>query len=163
MYGKFHIIHLMKSFPNSYSVHTMKVWMIQIRKGVIPKGVLCILDMLTLKVRSFNVSSEWGERVSELSKCPHFLFHLKKKLFIWQYQVLGAAHRIFDLGCGMWDLVPWPEIEPGSSALGAWSLSHWNTRKFPTSPFFIGCIQTQKLNSLSPVLRCTNSKLCGPP
>ena len=71
------------------------------------------------------------------SKMPSFPPPLKKKKFIWQYQVLGAAHRIFDLSCGIWDLVPWPEIEPGSPALGAWSLSHWTTRKFPTPPFFI--------------------------
>ena len=137
MYGKFHIIHLMKSFPNSYSVHAMKIWMIQIRKGVTPKSALCILDMLTLNVRSFKVSSEWGERVSELPKCLHFLLHLGKIIIIWQYQILGAAHRIFDLSCGIWDLVPWPEIEPGSPALGAWSLSHWTTRKFHIPPFFI--------------------------
>ena len=31
----------------------------------------------------------------------------------------------------MWDLVPWPEIRPGSLALGAWSLSHWTTREVP--------------------------------
>ena len=28
----------------------------------------------------------------------------------------------------MWDLVPWPGIEP---ALGAWSLSYWTTREIP--------------------------------
>ena len=31
----------------------------------------------------------------------------------------------------MWDLVPWPGIEPGSPALGAQSLSHWTTREVP--------------------------------
>ena len=48
------------------------------------------------------------------------------------------AHGIFDLccsmwilRCSMWDLVPWPGIEPGSPALGAWSLSHWTTREVP--------------------------------
>ena len=34
----------------------------------------------------------------------------------------------------MWDLVPWPEIEPVPPALGAWSLSHWTTRKVPRNP-----------------------------
>ena len=29
------------------------------------------------------------------------------------------------LSCDMWDLVPWSRIEPGTPALGAWSLSHW--------------------------------------
>ena len=33
--------------------------------------------------------------------------------------------------CSMWDLVPWPEIEPRSSPLEAQSLSHWTTRKVP--------------------------------
>ena len=31
----------------------------------------------------------------------------------------------------MWDLVPWPRIEPGPPTLGVWSLSHWTTRAFP--------------------------------
>ena len=29
------------------------------------------------------------------------------------------------LSCNMWDLVPWPGIEPRLPALGAWRLSHW--------------------------------------
>ena len=29
----------------------------------------------------------------------------------------------------MWDLLPWLGIKPGPSALGVWSLSHWNTRE----------------------------------
>ena len=46
---------------------------------------------------------------------------------------LLAACMIFTYGmktlsCGMWDLVPWPKIEPRPPALGIWSLSHW-TRK----------------------------------
>ena len=47
-------------------------------------------------------------------------------LFILLHWVLVAARGIFS--CGMQDLVPWPGIEPGSPALGAWSLSHWTTR-----------------------------------
>ena len=35
------------------------------------------------------------------------------------------------LSCGMWDLVPWPGIEPGSPVLETWSLSHWTTREVP--------------------------------
>ena len=31
--------------------------------------------------------------------------------------------------CSTWDLVPCPGMEPGPPALGAWSLSHWTTRK----------------------------------
>ena len=33
--------------------------------------------------------------------------------------------------CNMWDLVPWPGIEPRPPALGAWSLNHWTIREVP--------------------------------
>ena len=32
--------------------------------------------------------------------------------------------------CGMWDLVPWPGIDPGPLP-AAWNLSHWTTREAP--------------------------------
>ena len=35
------------------------------------------------------------------------------------------------LGCGMCDLVPWPQIEPRLPALGAWSLGHWTAAEAP--------------------------------
>ena len=36
------------------------------------------------------------------------------------------------LSCSLWDLGPWPRIEPGPPvALGVWSLRHWTTRKVP--------------------------------
>ena len=37
----------------------------------------------------------------------------------------------------MWDLVPWPGIEPGPLALGAPSLSHWTTREVSKTTGFI--------------------------
>ena len=37
----------------------------------------------------------------------------------------------------MWDLVPWPEMEPRPPALGAQSLTHWSIREVPGSFFFI--------------------------
>ena len=40
------------------------------------------------------------------------------------------------LSCGVHDLVPWPRIEPGRPALGAQSLSHWASRKFPEPVFY---------------------------
>ena len=61
-------------------------------------------------------------------------------LFIWLHWALVAACRIF--GCGMWDLIPWPGVEPGPPALGMQSLSHWTTREaldfffFPYEGFF---------------------------
>ena len=50
-----------------------------------------------------------------------FCFCFFKK-FIWLHP---------DLSCSMWDLVPWPRIEPMLPALGVWSLNHWTTRKSP--------------------------------
>ena len=50
-------------------------------------------------------------------------------LFIWLRQVLVLACGIFS--CGIWDLVPWPGIEPGPPALGVRSLSHWTIREAP--------------------------------
>lgn len=51
----------------------------------------------------------------------------KIHLFIWLCQVF--------LHCGMWDLVPQPEIKPGPPLLEARSLSHWTTREVPTIGF----------------------------
>ena len=60
------------------------------------------------------------------TKChqiSHFkMVHLKKKL------IYLAARG---LSCSMCDPVPWPEIEPRTSAEGAQSLSHWTTREVP--------------------------------
>ena len=55
--------------------------------------------------------------------------------------VLVAAGVIFScclgtLSCGMWDLVPWPRIEPRPLALGAWSPSHCTTREVPPCFFW---------------------------
>ena len=33
--------------------------------------------------------------------------------------------------CGLWGLSPQPGVEPGPSAVKAWSPSHWTTREFP--------------------------------
>ena len=38
-----------------------------------------------------------------------------------------------NLGCNMWDLVPWPRIKPRPSAVGAQNLNHWTTGKSPVS------------------------------
>ena len=62
--------------------------------------------------------------------------------------VLGLNHvwGTFDLPCApegsficgiwalryrIWDLVPWPVIQPRPPALGAWSHTHWTTREVP--------------------------------
>ena len=38
--------------------------------------------------------------------CKSAVLSLKKTEFIWLHLVLAAAHRVFDLPCSMWDLVP---------------------------------------------------------
>ena len=50
-----------------------------------------------------------------------FFFNIYFYLFI-------LLHQVFS--CGTWELVPWPGIEPGPPALGAWSQGHWTTGKF---------------------------------
>ena len=59
--------------------------------------------------------------------CFSFLSFLIYILFIY-LAALG-------LSCGMWDLVPWPGVEPRPPALGVWSLSHWTTRGSPCFSF----------------------------
>ena len=41
------------------------------------------------------------------------------------------------LSCGVWDVVPWSEMEPGPPALGAWSLNYWTTRDVPHALFLL--------------------------
>ena len=49
---------------------------------------------------------------------------------------LGLSCSMGTFSRGMWDLVPWTGIEPGTPALGALSLNHWTTREVPTSAFW---------------------------
>ena len=51
------------------------------------------------------------------------------------FPVLFIYLAALGLSCSMWDLAPWPGIEPGPPALGAQSLSHWTTREVPISSF----------------------------
>ena len=51
----------------------------------------------------------------------------KKYLCIWLPGLIAGCRICFS--CSMWDLVPWPGMEPRVPALGAQSLSHWTTRE----------------------------------
>ena len=55
------------------------------------------------------------------------------------------------LSCSIWDLVPWPGIEPGPSALEAQNLNHWTTRKVPYVYFRLGkwCYTKSKFERFS--------------
>ena len=65
----------------------------------------------------------------------HFIYLFKIFIYLfWLHRVLVVARGIFFFfffSFSRWDLVPQPGIEPGSPALGAWSLTHWTTRKVP--------------------------------
>ena len=104
----------------------------------------------------FWTSSLWNRRSSR-SWCRSWLGFsscLTDVFIIWIYTPSPQAHeRIYrasfqkylfftylamlGLSCGMWDLVPWPGIEPESPALGAWSLSHRTTREVPIKQFWM--------------------------
>ena len=63
-------------------------------------------------------------------------------LFIWLYQVLVTARKIFSCGLwilnySMWNLVSLTGVEPWPPALGAWSLSHWTSREVPVASIFL--------------------------
>ena len=57
------------------------------------------------------------------------VFFLKKSFLFIYLVVPGLSCGTWTLNHNMWDLVPWPGIEPGPPALGAWNLSHWTTRE----------------------------------
>ena len=61
------------------------------------------------------------------------LIFISKKIFIIYLTVPGLICSTWYFCCSIWDLVPWPGLEP---ALGAWSLSHWTTREVPMLIFF---------------------------
>ena len=49
--------------------------------------------------------------------------------FYFIYLFIFLSSRLLKVwACGI--LVPWPEIEPGPSAVKAWSPNYWTTREF---------------------------------
>ena len=54
--------------------------------------------------------------------------------FIAAFKSFSGSMRI--VRCDMWDLIPWPGIEPASPLLQAWSLCHWTTREVPPASLF---------------------------
>ena len=74
----------------------------------------------------------WWETMKISSKDTQFSFYFK----IFSIKCLFIYLTALSLSCSMWDLVPWPGIEPRSPALGAWSLSHWTTMEVPRTRLF---------------------------
>ena len=79
-------------------------------------------------------------------------------LFIWLCQVLVATHRIFS--CSMWDLVPWPGIEPRPLHWGHGVLHTGLPGKFPTLPLKWKC--SSGLPSTCQLLSSTPNPFCSP-
>ena len=81
---------------------------------------------------------------------------------IWLCRVLVAALGVFHLcsgmqtlSCGMWNLVPWPGMEPGPPTLRTWRLSHWTTRGVPRMEIWSGQeVQWPLLYANEPILVC---------
>ena len=53
----------------------------------------------------------------------------------WFFFLIFIYLAALGLSCGMWDLVPWPGIEPGPTVLGEWSLSYWTPAKSQDTRF----------------------------
>ena len=77
---------------------------------------------LRLSNTAFNLCQSDKDKL--VSNCVFFLFYF---LFIY----LTAP----SFSCGMWNLLPWPGIEPRHPALERQSLSHWTTMEVPNCAF----------------------------
>ena len=68
-------------------------------------------------------SLHWATREAVFLSSSSFFFFFKSLIF--NLAVSDVSYSMGTLSCGMWDLIPWPGIEPGLPALGTQSLSHW--------------------------------------
>ena len=111
--------------------------------GIMPNEVFCVclLSLPTMLCGCIAHNAMWlcvialkdaeWHNILESSWTVFFSKKLFKciYLFIWLYQVLVEARKIFS--CSMWDLISWPGINPDHTpALGVWNLSHGLLRKF---------------------------------
>ena len=99
------------------------------------------------------------ENLGKLFKIPIPVskFGFKKNLFSALCLSCGTGDLhclMYDLCCSMWDLVPWPGIEPGPPALEARILSHWTTREVPKFGFFFFKDTTDKWDHTVYVFFC---------
>ena len=98
---------------------------------------------------NFTNSESWSKyefNGNQISKCTASYLSLHSFFFSNIYLFYLAA---LGLICGMWDLVPWPGIEPRPPSLGAQILSHWTTKEVPVTPFLIvvACLCAKSLQS----------------
>ena len=63
-----------------------------------------------------------------------WLWHLGSSIFTVACGIFSCS--LWALTCSIWDLVPWLGINPGPTALGVQSLSHWTIREIPAVSSF---------------------------
>ena len=88
------------------------------------------MSMLKIKIKCLH---SWETHAAPPSRTRLPFLGAKATLTHWVCAFASLA--VLGLSCGMWDLVPWPGIEPGPPALTAQSLSHRTTREVPWCVF----------------------------
>ena len=97
-------------------------------------------DIILKNFSNMSWNSHMSTFARRVSSVPFYLFIylflavLGLSLQPVGYLIFFAAHGIF----GMWDLIPWAGMEPGSPALGAWCLEalSFSFLNLPCSPHF---------------------------
>ena len=107
------------------------------------QGIEAIIFDSTSEVSSRELSNRdrmqptyviWNFLVATFKK--YIFIYISIILFIFLYfAALGLSCSTGDPHCLVWDLVPWPGIEPRPPALGVWSLNHWTTGKSLVATF----------------------------
>ena len=130
--------------------HATGRWnMIENRINSCDEGKLCLVSGTWVRTDSCHESKLCLDslhvffRISFLKKMFIYFTYLAAPGFGWSMQACWsllrqAASLVIRraLSGGMWDLVPWPGIEPGLLALGARSLRLWTTREVPLQNLF---------------------------
>ena len=103
--------------------------------------------------------SDTTEQLNWTDSCWFGIYALAEGFFTpsstWEAYVMSLKRilciylAVVGLSCSMHDLVPWPGIKPGPSALGARSLSHWATREVLFLFFFTVFLTYLALQGLS--------------
>ena len=69
--------------------------------------------------------------------------------------------QLWNLSCRMWDLVPWPGIEPRPPALWEHCLSYWTIRDVPTTLSFLALVPELPGRCVSYTLLCFPALVAG--
>ena len=78
-------------------------------------------------------SSDFLSYFKAFFKCK--IYNMKFTFLTFSFKKKNLA--ALGLSCNMWDLVPWPGIEPRALHWEHKSLSHWTTREVPPSYYWM--------------------------